>query len=1194
MFFKRIEMVGFKSFATRTVCDFIPGTTVIVGPNGCGKSNILDAVKWVLGEQAASQMRGKKMADVIFAGSASFKPLGVAQVTLTIDNRARILPMDFDEVQVTRRLFRSGESEYQINKVPCRLRDVHDLFLGTGIGKSAYSILEQGRVDQVVSAKPQERRFLIEEAAGISKFKIRKIEAQRKLERTDVDLARLNDLITEVDRQVGSLKRQASKAERYKALFDAHRLAEQELLILRSTAVGSRLAAMKKEMSDLGDKLMGLRTELAKRTAAEEAARDRDDELGDRISDENQALFDMRNHLTGCDGQIARLNDQIGAHGLRIDQITNQELVEIKKREQDLRLRREMESAKRDESENSRKQHEERYSELERQYAELEGTVRERTSKIEELSARANALRDMVVKAENESRMAEALIANHEQDRHSAEQILATLNEECLNHQIKREELHTQAETDAARIAAAQETLSGERDAQRERQETLGQKVKDIQQIAGRLNQSHSRLETLKELKASYEGYYQGVREVMVAAESGGLHGVLGVAANLIRANSEHEVAIEVALATHLQDIITCSAENARDAINYLKETGRGRATFLPLDRLQAQPLQQNMYQVLGRPGVIGVASEIVQYDKQIDIAVQFLLGSTIVVKDLDVGLELGRQGFRGRYVSLDGQLINPAGSMTGGRIQATGLMTREREIRDLAVTVERLERERTETQAAIEKLQIEITTAHHRIEAQTSEIDRQRMSQTGLLKDVEAAQRAADQAQKALDERRAQIEKIDQDVAAKRETIVLATARYAEAKEGLDVAEADLTAERTIGREQDAGILELGVAKAEARAEMNKARDRMQDALAQLQAIDHEIESVARLEEARHREIESLREQDVRINEQIERIKAETSALREQTEVMAAKISQDQLAREEVQVRMKQLTAEVEMFNRDAGEVDNKYREVELQTAELNANMTAFADQCRDKYQCELEALASQIGPSERDAHALQVEVAEMRDKIDRMGIVNMAALDEYQEQAKRLDFLKTQQADLAEAKKQLEDTIARLDETTRKLFHETFEKVRTNFIDMFRKLFNGGKADLILEAPEGQDPLLEGGIEIVAQPPGKKLQSITLLSGGEKAMTAVSLLFALFLYRPAPFCIMDEIDAPLDDANIERFKGMVREFTRTTQFMIITHNKITMDLADAIYGVTMEESGVSKMVSVRFEQAADLVDAV
>ncbi|MCE5227980.1 chromosome segregation protein SMC, partial [bacterium] len=898
-------------------------------------------------------------------------------------------------------------------------------------------------------------------------------------------------------------------------------------------------------------------------------------------------------HLTGCDNQIVRLNDQIGRHASRVGQI-NGELGQIKRQGEELRLRLEEFTGKRDEGEQTRRHHEERFSELQRQYAELEGTVRERTRRIEELSAKANALRDTVARAENESRMAEALIEKQQEERANAEQILGTLNEECLNHQVKHEELKAQADTEAAQLAAAQETLASERNTQRERQEQLGQKLRDIQQIAGKLNQGHSRLDTLKELKASYEGYYQGVREVMVSAESGRLRGVLGVAANLIRASSEHEVAIEVALATHLQDIVTRTADDARDAINYLKDSGRGRATFLPLDRLQSQPLPQHLCQVLGRPGVIGIASEIVQYDKQIEIAVQFLLGSTIVVKDLDVGLELGRQGFRARYVSLDGQLINPAGSMTGGRIQATGLMTREREIRDLAVTIEQLEREHAATQSAVEKLQLELNTAHHKIEALASEVDQRRISQATLLKDVEAAQRAADQAQKALDVKTAQIARIDEDIAAKRETIARAAERYAEAFAGLSSAEAELTAEREIAREQGAGIIDLGMDVAEARAQMEKARERIQDAVAQLQSIERDLDAVTRTEEARRKEIESLAEQDVLLNQQIERIKSETSALREQTETMAQKISQDQIARDELQNRMKQLAQEVEVLNRDTTQFDNKYREVELQAAELNANMTAIAEQCRDKYQRDLDDLAAEIGPSERDAHALQVEVAEMRDKLDRMGIVNMAALDEYQEQAKRLDFLKTQQADLAEAKKQLEDTIARLDETTRKLFHETFEKVRENFIGMFRRLFNGGKADLILEAPDGQDPLLEGGIEIMAQPPGKKLQSITLMSGGEKAMTAVSLLFALFMYRPSPFCIMDEIDAPLDDANIERFKGMVREFIKTTQFMIITHNKITMELADAIYGVTMEESGVSKLVSVRFEQAADLVDAV
>ena len=387
---------------------------------------------------------------------------------------------------------------------------------------------------------------------------------------------------------------------------------------------------------------------------------------------------------------------------------------------------------------------------------------------------------------------------------------------------------------------------------------------------------------------------------------------------------------------------------------------------------------------------------------------------------------------------------------------------------------------------------------------------------------------------------------------------------------------------------------MSLGTEVAEARAEMNQARQRIADARTQGEAVRRDVEAVARQQEGRRREAEGLREQDVRLRQQIERIMGETAVLREQIAVMSERIGADQTAREELLAIIKHHGQQVELLSRDVTQLDNRFREQELRATEFHASLGALAEQCLEKFQCELDALAEAVGEVDRDPHALQAEVAEMRDKLERMGAVNMAALDEYQEQAKRLDFLKEQHRDLGEAKKQLEDTITRLDETTRKLFHQTFEQVRENFVNMFRRLFNGGKADLILEAAEGQDPLIDGGVEILAQPPGKKLQSITLMSGGEKAMTAVALLFALFLYKPSPFCILDEIDAPLDDVNVERFKTMVREFTGQTQFVVITHNKLTMELADAIYGVTMEESGVSKLVSVRFEQAADLVDAV
>jgi chromosome segregation protein len=1190
MFFKRIEMVGFKSFATRTTIEFLPGTTVIVGPNGCGKSNILDALKWVLGEQAASQMRGKRMSDVIFAGSASFNALGVAQVTLTIDNERRILPVDFDEVQVTRRLFRTGESEYLINKTPARLRDVHNLFLGTGIGKAAYSIMEQGRVDDIINAKPIDRRALIEEAAGISKFKARKVEALRKLDRTEVDLARLGDLLGEVDRQVAGLKRQANKAERYKALFESARRAEQELILLRSRDLGARLGAFDGQLRELNDRLTGLRTQLAEKSVAEQAARDLEIELNDRLTDENQALFDLKSNLTECDNHIARISDKIAGHQQRIEQIRG-ELNEMQVRTDEVRLRGEQAAQRREQALEAQVEHQQRHEQLSRQYAELQGSVRERGERIEQLSAELGALRETLSRAENAMRTGEALIENQDQARREIEALI-TSTELARGRQAEHcEKLRARSAELVAAIDGAQDAQEERRKEQTAQQEALATLLAQLQTTRKDLHQSRSRLETLNELKANYEGFYQGVREVMLAADGGQLKAVRGVVANLVRTRPEHEMAIEVALAAHVQDIVTETAGAAKAAIEYLKSAGRGRATFLPLDRLLVTPLSEKLGQVLGREGVIGVASQLVEFDSAVSRAIEHLLGQTIVVQDLDVGLALQGEGFRARYVSLDGQLIHPGGSMTGGRIQTTGLIMREREIRDLSEKVEKLDRQQNEMRESIDALQSGLDKGHAAIERAQVRLDELRVERAGLLKEIEAAERGLRDADGGLAERRAQMERIDAEVAEKRAAIDQRRAECERTAAALAEAEAQLTAERDTARVSGEDIMSLGTSVAEARAEAEKARERAEDARMQIEAIARDAESVARQHQARLNEIESLGAEDAALKDQIERIRGEADQHRIDFDDLSRRLNLDQTAREELLIRIKALTAEVEALTRDERVLDNQAREIELERAELGASLQSIGEQCVERFECDLEALAEAIGPVEKEPQALHAEATELREKLARIGPVNMAALDEYEEQRGRLEFLQFQHGDLTAAKGQLEDAIRRLDDAPRKRFHEAFEAVRGHFIEMFRKLFNGGKADLLLDAPEGVDPLLDGGIEIMAQPPGKKLQNITLLSGGEKAMTAISLLFALFLNKPSPFCVLDEIDAPLDDANVDRFRQTVNDFKKSTQFVLITHNKLSMELADVLYGVTMEESGVSKVVSVRFDQVERLV---
>ena len=1193
MFFKRIEMVGFKSFATKTVCEFIPGTTVIVGPNGCGKSNLLDAIKWVFGEQSAYQLRGKRMADVIFAGSASFKSLGMAQVSITVDNSRRVLPMDFEEVQVTRRLYRSGESEYLINKIPCRLRDVHDLFLGTGMGKSAYSILEQGRVDQIINTKPIDRRYLIEEAAGISKFRQRKLETLRKLERTDTDLSRLNDLISEIERQVRSLKRQAGKAERYRKTETECRQAEQELMVLRTGDLRSKTATMKERIATQKNALAALRAELATKSAAEEQAHGRQTELADRIQERQQALFDLKSNTAAGEHQITRLNDQLATHAGRIAQIEG-EVKEMEVRSNEVALRLDEVRQRKHDAEEARGKGQERFERMQAEYAKLEEDVRRRTGQIEELVAEVNTLREAVARADHEIQMTQALIERQTQAREEAASGLQELETTRESQAARCAELVREIESADREIQQRQDELAKARAAQSERREQLDKLTKQLEQLRGQLHAARSRLQTLTELKAAYEGYYQGVREVMLAGENGRLNGLKGVAANLIRADKEHELAIEVALATHLQDVVAATAADARDAILYLKESGKGRATFLPLDQISPATLHPRLVGILNRPGVVGSAVNLVHYDKELEAAAQFLLGTTIVVENLDVGLGLVREGYRGRYVSLDGQLIHPSGAMTGGRVKTTGLMSREREIRELAKSVERLDAGQNELVGQIEKARATQQTEKERIGEMIEALDRLRLEQANRTKDHEAARHMLDQTETSLGQRRAQIGRIDEELAGKLESIAHWEGERTRGGESLTDAENRLSEAQQTNLSQGEDILQLGTSVAEARAEVEKARERMVEAEQRLNEFQRDLDAVGRQRQARAGEIDHLRVEDTLLAEQIDRIKREMESAIVELETLNRTLIEDQAARDEVTAKLKELTGEIERLTRDEKVLDNEVHEVELRQIEFKTHLSDLSEQCEEKFDRTLDQLAEELGEIDKDPHALQSEVAEMRRKLEAMGVVNLAALEEYEQQNERLVFLQAQHKDLSEAKADLIQTIQQLDETTRKLFQETFDAVRVHFIEMFRRLFNGGKADMMLDAPEGVDPLLEGGIEIVAQPPGKKLQSISLLSGGEKAMTAIALLFGLFLHKPSPFCILDEIDAPLDDVNVERFKQILREFNKSIQFAVITHNKLTMELADALYGVTMEESGVSKMVSVRFEQAEALVDAV
>ena len=726
----------------------------------------------------------------------------------------------------------------------------------------------------------------------------------------------------------------------------------------------------------------------------------------------------------------------------------------------------------------------------------------------------------------------------------------------------------------------------------------LGEKREELLTLQGELEKSlrnlhadRSRLETLRELAASYEGFYQGVREVMQLSGSGGLRGIRGVVANLIEAGADHELAIEVALGSRLQHVITDKADQARAAIMNLKKHGRGRATFLPLDRLRIQEPGADLLDAVGSPGVIGLASDIVRHDPSIKRAVQYLLGTTLLVESLDVGLKLSKQGFNGRFVSLDGQLINPSGSMTGGRVRSTGLLTREREIRTLEKDTERLDRRTVQMRNQVDRISGETEKLDARLTRGKALLETRRLEHHNMLKDLEVMERQIGEAREQLSRRNTQVSQIGGECRDYRDAVKKKSGLIQSSGAKLKKLEEELEKERDEARNQSEEIVEMGAMVAEAQAVMAQSREAIAEAKREQGEIQRDLNAYDQKKEQQLAEQDGLIREKSQLEEKIGQIQGEIDRVGSEREGLNKRLNHDQSDRDRVVTRIRELGSEIESYERDEKQLDNSLRESEMRQIELRTRVNELNEQCDTKYGLGLESLASKLGDIDRDPAELQKSVTEMKMKLDRIGIVNMGALEEYDEQAARLTFLKDQERDLSTAAEQLQGTIAKLDETTRRLFQETFEEVRSNFVSMFRRLFNGGKADLVLETPEGLDPLLDGGVEIVAQPPGKKLQNITLMSGGEKAMTAIGLLFGLFLHKPSPFCILDEVDAPLDDVNVERFKQVLEEFKKDTQFLIITHNKLTMELADALYGVTMEESGVSKFVSVRFDQAEKIV---
>lgn len=1175
-------MVGFKSFAGKTSLHYTPGITAIVGPNGCGKSNIVDALRWVMGEQSARHLRGHHMEDVIFAGSDSLPATGMAEVSLIFDNADGGGPPEyagFSEIMITRRLFRSGEAEYLLNKVSCRLKDIIDLFLGTGVGNKAYSIVEQGRVDEIVNAKPEDRRALIEEAAGTSKYKSRKIAAERKLERTHQNLLRVNDIVREIERQIRSLEQQARKAERYKALREE--LKEKEIRVAghQSAALASQLAEEERLLAQVGDRVVAALASLHGRESESETIRVELIDLEKEIAQAQESFYQQKVVIQAEEQKIGFYRKDLADLEITTAKL-QAELAEMDEKERGL-------SGEIDALHASQQQFvqlslfEEAYlGEKDRELTEIKRRIQALQSELERERQALIELSSRIAHLRNEKGATEKRRLEIQKELSSVEQKQANSTSALESWQSTEREKQAALDRCAAGLAEAQKTIV-------ELTRRIGhwERVKDEQEEKlGELKLKHqetkSRISSLETLQKNYEGYQDGVRAIMLKRrENAALDGICGLVADVIESSETLEKALTAVLGERIQYIIVQSHDEGLEAIDYLKRESSGRGTFIPREfhKKQQRPL------LVSEPEVVGPLLERVSVREGYSEIAEFLIGDVVVVRDLKSGLDLWRRnGFSNTLVTLEGEVIDPMGVVSGGSLQSLdgGVLSQKRSLRELQASMPQIEADLQEADAVLAGIKKAAEETEAQKVGRTEESRRLDLDRVRLEHEILEAGREIVRAREALDL-----------LAEERNDLLGASSKLEQTLEDLDreierrlrersEGEVSLEGKQAVWAQMGSDLTEVEKVVTESRMRSVALGEKKQSANSTLERQILSRQELLNQIRARHLEIERAVEKRTELDGTIERTREflarEADSLKEKEQALEAKRTdyrQRSRALAEIEETLKEIRSGVE-------EAQLEKNRLQLVSSENKIRYQHLLQTIMEKYGVDLAGLPAREDLSPAAAEDLAGEIEELRHRLDRMGDVNLAAIGEYDDLQSRYQFLSQQKEDLEKSIADLRQTIAKLNRTCRLHFRESFDQINEKFEAVFPRLFRGGKARLVLT---DENDYLETGVDIVAQPPGKKLQSITLLSGGEKALTAVSLLFAIFLTKPTPFCVLDEVDAPLDDANIDRFNESVKEMSESSQFILITHNKRTMQAAELLYGVTMAEPGVSGVVSVK-----------
>ena len=1181
MYLKRLELQGFKSFADKTVLEFMPGITSVIGPNGSGKSNISDAIRWVLGEQSMKSLRGSKSLDIIFAGTQNRKSLGFAEASLVFDNTDGTLPIEYTEVTVTRKIYRSGETGYYINKVPCRLKDVLELFMDTGIGKDGYSIIGQGKIDEILSNKSEDRRHIFEEAAGIVKYRVRKAESEKKLEHTKLNLLRINDILAEIETNIEPLKIQAEKAKKYLNLREELKNIEIGLFLYN-------IEKYKKELEDIVKDEEIYKNQCNDEEGRLERIKALKEELKSEIDHITESIEEMSNLGFESKKEIEMLNSDINVSNTRIENNKqNKERFEKEIEELTARIKElEEEKKQKEEKKENLKQNREKFAkELEEKEKELAEITKKLSSKELEME-------------EHKKTVEENTDKKYELQASISEQDINYQNYQKRQTQIKNEMTGNISELDNTRMKKEEiakefyeieskrnKILTDLEEVNKEKQEA-DRKIKDfdskINMLLGEKRIKESKLKFLIETEKEKEGYIKSVKTLLKDCETTkelgkGMHGVL---ANIIEVPEEYQTAIEMCLGSSLQNIVTENEEDAKRLIEHLRKHNLGRASFLPISSVKGKKLEK----IRGKnTGIIGIASDLIRYSKKYENIILNLLGRTVIVQDMETAIRVAKDnGYSFRIITVEGDVINPLGAITGGSVakKTVNILGRgreieklQKEIKKLEEQIQKIEQEKENYQESIEHVlekasafekelqETEITYATGKEKINSIEENITRV-ETRLNKLKEESKKLEEQKQESMKNKADFQEKI-QAINEENEKLKKIITEFAELNKDNQKYVDDLNFDIT--------NLKISVS----------SFDESETSIEEIQERIHsEIESTNRSIENKKTQIEQIIQDNFDLEKAIEEIKEKIEKIKEEVKNSGSKI--EELKEKRIQKNEKLAEQEEEINNKLKVIEDLKAQmvKVDVKRNKLEEDINGIINKMWEEYELTPNNVVDYRKPE--NVQLTQKKVKDLRNEIKELGSVNVDSIEEYKNLKDRYDFMCEQRVDLESTMAKLRKIISDMTSIMKEQFKEKFELINKNFAEVFKELFGGGNASLTLE---DKDNILECGIEITVQPPGKKLQNMMLLSGGEKAFTAIALLFAILKINPAPFCVLDEIEAALDDVNVYRYAEYLKKFSKDTQFLVITHRKGTMEAADTVYGITMEENGISKLLSMKLK---------